>query len=222
MLQQHAGKVDAGELAPLVAVEDVRLAMPGQGLLQRFDAEVGFHRDRHPMRENPPAEHVDDRRQVDEAARQRDVGDVHRPHLIGPFDLQPAQQVGVDLVAGRGFAGVRTAIDGCDPDALHQARHVAPADRDALPVQEVAQHPAARKRVAEMQFVEAAHGPQILGRGWPGFVVDGASADAERLGLPGDRQVVLTVDHRLALSNPALVSAPSKKSFSKVSSPILA
>ena len=47
-------------------------------------------------------------------------------------------------------------------------------------------------------------------------------ADAERLGLPGDRQVVLTVDHRLALSNPALVSAPSKKSFSRVSSPILA
>jgi len=33
---------------------------------------------------------------------------------------------------------------------------------------------------------------------------------------------VLTVDHRLALSNPALVSAPSKKSFSSVSSPILA
>src|SRR6185437_16113673 len=32
-------------------------------------------------------------------------------------------------------------------------------------------------------------------------------ADAERLGLPGDRQVVLTVDHHLALSNPALVSA---------------
>ena len=31
-----------------------------------------------------------------------------------------------------------------------------------------------------------------------------------------------TVDHRFALSNPALVSAPSKKSFSSVSSPILA
>ena len=99
---------------------------------------------------------------------------------------------------------------------------VAPADRDALPVQEVAQHPAAGKRVVEMQFVEAAHDPQILGRSWPGFVIDGAPADAERLGLPGDRQVVLTVDHRFALSNPALVSAPSKKSFSRVSSPILA
>ncbi len=33
---------------------------------------------------------------------------------------------------------------------------------------------------------------------------------------------MITVDHRFALSNPALVSAPSKKSFSSVSSPILA
>jgi hypothetical protein len=40
--------------------------------------------------------------------------------------------------------------------------------------------------------------------------------------LPGDRQIVLTVDHRLALSNPALLSAPSKKSFSSVNWPILA
>jgi len=44
----------------------------------------------------------------------------------------------------------------------------------------------------------------------------------QNLGLLRDRQIVLTVDHRFALSNPALVSAPSKKSFSSVSSPILA
>jgi hypothetical protein len=45
----------------------------------------------------------------------------------------------------------------------------------------------------------------------PRRVVDAAAADAQNLGLRGDRQVVLTVDHRFALSNPALVSAPSKK-----------
>src|SRR6478672_9919838 len=33
---------------------------------------------------------------------------------------------------------------------------------------------------------------------------------------------MIAVDHRLAFSNPALLSAPSKKSFSSVSSPILA
>jgi hypothetical protein len=33
---------------------------------------------------------------------------------------------------------------------------------------------------------------------------------------------VLTVNHRFALSNPALVSAPAKKSFVSVNSPIFA
>src|SRR5437879_13863915 len=53
-------------------------------------------------------------------------------------------------------------------------------------------------------------------------IVDAAAANLQNLRLPGDRQIVFTVDHRFALSNPALVSAPSKKSFSSVSSPILA
>jgi len=38
-----------------------------------------------------------------------------------------------------------------------------------------------------------------------------ASADAQNLSLLGDRQIVPAVDHRFALSNPASVSAPSKK-----------
>ena len=42
-------------------------------------------------------------------------------------------------------------------------------------------------------------------------VIDAAAADLQNLSLPGDRQIVLAVDHRFALSNPALVSAPSKK-----------
>src|SRR5262249_47943837 len=57
-------------------------------------------------------------------------------------------------------------------------------------------------------------------RAWQ--VVHRAARDAEGLGLFGDAQLVITVDHRLAFSNPALLSAPSKKSFSNVSSPILA
>ena len=40
--------------------------------------------------------------------------------------------------------------------------------------------------------------------------------------MVGDRQTVRWVNHRLALNKPALPSAPSKKSFSSVSSPIFA
>ena len=53
-------------------------------------------------------------------------------------------------------------------------------------------------------------------------IINAAAADLQNFRLPGDRQIVLAVDHRFALSNPALLRAPSKKSFSSVSSPILA
>jgi hypothetical protein len=40
-----------------------------------------------------------------------------------------------------------------------------------------------------------------------------ATADIQNRRLLGDGQIVLTVDHRFALSNPALVSAPSKNRY---------
>ena len=62
-----------------------------------------------------------------------------------------------------------------------------------------------------MQPVETPHDFQVGRRHRTRQVVDAAAADAQNLGLLADRQIVRTVDHRFALSNPALVSAPSKK-----------
>src|ERR1700692_451225 len=73
-----------------------------------------------------------------------------------------------------------------------------------------------------MQPVETTHHFQIGRRHRTWQIIDAATADAQNLCLLGDRQIVLTVDHRFALNKPALPSAPSKKSFSSVSSPILA
>jgi hypothetical protein len=53
-------------------------------------------------------------------------------------------------------------------------------------------------------------------------VIDAAPADVQHLGLPRNRQIMGAVDHRFALGKTALPSAPAKKSFSSVSSPILA
>ncbi|MGY3116117.1 hypothetical protein ACVWXQ_000052 [Bradyrhizobium sp. S3.14.4] len=50
-------------------------------------------------------------------------------------------------------------------------------------------------------------------------VINAAAADLQNFRLPGDRQIVLTVDHRFALSNPALVSAPSKTLCAALRSP---
>src|SRR5271157_1540365 len=50
VLLEDAGERLAGELAALVAVENLGLAVFAEGLLERLDAEAGLHRDRHPMR----------------------------------------------------------------------------------------------------------------------------------------------------------------------------
>src|SRR5215212_2789294 len=88
-------------LAALIGVEDLRPAVTGERFFQRPDTKRRLHGDRQPPGENPAAEPVDDRGEVDEAARHRDVGDVHRPDLVGPGDRYVAQQVGIDLVTWR-------------------------------------------------------------------------------------------------------------------------
>src|SRR5271154_6055255 len=73
-----------------------------------------------------------------------------------------------------------------------------------------------------MQLGETPHDGEV-GRGnRTRQIIHTAAADLQNLRLLRDRQIMFTVDHRFALSNPALVSAPSKKSFSSVNSPILA
>jgi len=72
-----------------------------------------------------------------------------------------------------------------------------------------------------MQPVDPSHQLQVGRADRAGQVVHRASADARQLGLARDGEVVIRVEHRFALSNPVLVSAPSKKSFSNVSWPIL-
>src|SRR5215212_8657625 len=221
-LVQHAGEVVAGELRALIGVEDLRPAVAGQRLFQRLDAERRLQGDRQPPGENPTAEPVDHGGQVDEAACHGHVGEVHGPDLVGSVDRHPAQQVRVDLVARRRLRGVRLAIDRLDAHAPHQRGDMPTADRHALGIQEIAQHPAAREREVEVQLVHPAHDREV-GRGHGSRpVVDAAPADVQGLRLAGDGQPVRPVDHRLALGRPALLSAPSKKSFVSVSSPILA
>ena len=103
-----------------------------------------------------------------------------------------------------------------------QGAHVAAPDGNPPPREEAPEQPRARGRLVEVQLIESAHQREI--RRWHGarLIIDRPPADAERGGLARQGQRVRAVDHRLALSRPALPSARSKKSFSSASSPILA
>jgi len=108
------------------------------------------------------------------------------------------------------------------PHPLHQHLHMTPTDLVPLGIQQASQHPRAGEGKIQMQPIEMPHDIQIGHRHWPRQVVHAATADAQGFRLLGDRKIMLAHDHRLALSKPALPSATSKKSFSSVSSPILA
>src|SRR5256714_15011386 len=96
------------------------------------------------------------------------------------------------------------------------------ADLAPLGSQQASQHARTSERKLQMQPVEPLHDREVGRRHRARQIINAAAADLQNFGLPGDRQIMFTVDHRFALSNPALPSAPSKKSFSSVSSPILA
>src|SRR5918994_180850 len=135
--------------------------------------------------------------------------------LIGVEDLRP-------LIPGKRL------LHGLDAEGCLQGNGQPPGQHPpAEPVhhrrEQVAQHPAARKRVRQMQFVHPPHDGQIGCRGRLRLIIEAAPADPELLGLPGQRQGMRAIDHRLALGHtPALPSACSKKSLARVNSPILA
>src|SRR5262249_48662853 len=64
---EHAGEGRTGELRALIRVEDLRLAVLRQRLLQCLDAERRFHRDRHAPRQHATTEPIEHDSQIDEA-----------------------------------------------------------------------------------------------------------------------------------------------------------
>src|ERR1700720_45840 len=95
-------------------------------------------------------------------------------------------------------------------------------DLAPLGSQQASQHPRAGKGKLQMQTVETPHDREVGFRHRPRQIVDAATADVQSFRLLADGQIVRGLDHRFAPSKPALPSAPSKKSFSSVSSPIFA
>src|SRR3981189_1657757 len=219
---EDAGKGRTGELRALVGVEDVRPAVTRESIFQRLDAEGRLHRNRRPPRQNTTGRPVEHHGEIDEAVRHRNVGDVHGPDLVWTRNLQATQQIRMDLVAGVGLGGARTAIERLYPHPPHQRLHMPAADLAPLQSQQASQHTRTGEGILQVQPIQMPHDREVGGRHRAWQIINAPAADLQNVRLLGDRQIVSTIDHRFALSNPALVSAPSKKSFSSVNSPILA
>src|SRR3954454_4701724 len=103
------------------------------------------------------------------------------------------------------------AIERLYPHPPHQRLHMPAADLAPLQSQQASQHTRTGEGELQVQPIQMPHDREVGGRHRARQIINAAAADLQNFRLLGDRQIVLTVDHRFALSNPALVSAPSKK-----------
>ena len=169
---ERASELQTGELAALVGVEDLGLAIAGKGFFQCLDAKRRTHADRYAPGEYPPARPVHDGCQIDKPAGHRHVGDVHRPNVIRALDRQVPQQVRVDRVRRMPPAGVGLLVHRHDVHCAHQRRDVLATNEVAFAFEQVAHHTAAGEGVLEVQLIDTAHQGQILARCGPRKVVD--------------------------------------------------
>lgn len=96
-LFENSSKGIACELRALITVKDLWMSHM-KCSIERAQAKVVLHR-----RGDLPTEHIarvpiNDRDQVNEAGLQANIRDIHAPDLIHAIDLQPAQQVGINLM----------------------------------------------------------------------------------------------------------------------------
>ncbi len=207
---QQTRELQTGKLTALIGVEDLRMAILRDRLPHRVEAEVRGQRIGEPPRQHSATRPVQDGEERHEAPTHGNVGEVRRPDVVRANDLQTAQTIGVDPMGRMPLSGAGLAIHGGDPHAPHEAGHTPPPNGLAVLSEESAQHPSPGKGILEMQLVNPAHQGQFaIGHGRR-LIVGRRACHAEQLALPNDRQGMSSVDHRVALSTPALMSAPSK------------
>src|SRR6185437_11610017 len=211
---QGRGPLLAGELRPLVRVENLRWPELRQGLLQRLHAEIRAHRVREPPSEHLAAGNIQDRHQVQKPVRHRQIRQIRGPHLVGPLDRNALQQIRVDGGSAGWNARARPPVQRLDAHLAHQGAHVPPPNPLALAPQLSGNLARPEERCLQVQLIDPAHQLQISRRDRPAPVVRARARQSQQLHLPPYRQLSAPIDHRLPLRPGNFPSASDKTLWS--------
>src|SRR5690606_2868278 len=188
-LAEHGRVGSAGELAPLVAVDDLRRAGRRNRLLEHVHHPLGIHAVGDAPVQDVAAVQIDHRHHVHESSAYGQVGDVHGPHLVLPGDLQVTQQEG-ELVLGLvRHRGAWHAVHCLDAHGLHEPAHLVASDHHAYVLELIGQASRTTAWILQVQFIHEPHDAQILFALWSGCIVEPAAVDLQHLALPHDAQL---------------------------------
>jgi len=165
-------------LGALVAVEYLRPPKALQRFRQDIQAEAHIHAVTQPPSEPTTSVHVNDPHQVTEAPSHGDVGHVRGRNLVRAVDVEPVEQVGVDLVTrpGTALGSARRQVDGTQVHHAHRAQHALAVDREALLPQLVHQPAATQERPKQVNLVHDPHDLKVLGWYSHRLIVDAGAA----------------------------------------------
>jgi hypothetical protein len=161
---QGGHKVVAGKLTALVGVKNLRGAVAGERLGEGAQTKIHLQRIRQLPAQHEAAVPVEHGHQVQKAPRQRQVGDIRTPDVIGGRGRLAAQQVRKTLGHTPGPREVRLGTDRLQAHQAAQAPHPLDVDGVALLAQPQVQAAHAEETVAGVFFVKQAHQSQILRR----------------------------------------------------------
>jgi len=150
-------KLQAGELAAWIRVEDLQVAILRVCLSHRVEAEVRGQRIGESPRQHSATRPVEDGEEIHEASTHGNVDDIRGSDVVGANDVQTAQEIGVYPMGRMLLRGAGRAIHGGDAPAAHQCGHRPPPDGVPLVPEQIAQHPGASKRIPQMQLVNPPH-----------------------------------------------------------------
>jgi hypothetical protein len=116
----------------------------------------------------------------------------------------------------------RLSVDTVNPQLTENRIAMSSSDRNTRLIQILTNFPNTPRRLIQVDVVDKLHKIQLVLTYRLRLTVNRRTVYLQRLALLDQWEIMFTVDHLFALSNPALMSALSKKSFYKVSLPIFA
>ena len=187
-----------GKLAALVAVQDGRHAIGRDGFFHGSEGRNGIQGVRQVPAYNLSAVPVNNRCEIHVAMIHLDVGDVHRPYLVGKLDRIIAEQVRHDRFLEITLGKVGLRVNGGDSHLPHAVLDIFPSNPVSLPLEQDHDLPASDGRHLGVPVVYLGHNffPQQTGRLvlCLCLVVKPGAVDAKQFALPPDGKIIPFLD----------------------------
>src|SRR4030042_2030502 len=165
---------------------------PGNGHVQRFKCQGRIEPGGDGITDYPPRKGVQDRRQIDEAGPDANIGDIGKPHLVQAADISPFDEIGIPGEAVFAVGGFRpAALDPAEQIALpHQPPYLLVVYQPPVSLQLLRYPPVALGGKLKTDSLDAVYEVRLRFHpiGIPGFasVVEGAPGDIHELTPPPD------------------------------------